>query len=107
MSRLNVTTDAYNLLFLVFAVVLLLVGLRVLPFSLSAYAFLLTVPAVFFGKPATPLMAFPRYALVAFPLFLTLAVLLKNRRLLGAWLVLSAAASLLLCAEFVSWRFVA
>jgi hypothetical protein len=107
MGRLNVATDAYNLLFLLFAVALLLLGLRVLPFSLSSYAFLLVVPAVFFGKPETPLMAFPRYVLMAFPLFITLAVLLKNRRLLGSWLVLSAAASLVLCAEFVSWRFVA
>ena len=107
MGRLNVATDAYNLLFLLFALALLLLGLRVLPFSLSAYAFLLIVPAVFFGKPETPLMAFPRYVLVAFPLFMTLAVVLKNRRLLSGWLILSGAASLILCAEFVSWRFVA
>jgi hypothetical protein len=107
MGRLNIATDAYNLLFLLFAVALLLFGLRVLPFSLSAYAFLLIVPAVFFGKPETPLMAFPRYVLVAFPLFMTLAILLKNRRAFGGWLVLSVVSSLLLCAEFVSWRFVA
>src|SRR3712207_645156 len=107
MCRLNVATDAYILLFLLFAVALLLLGLRVLPFSLSAYALLLIAPAAFFGKPETPLMAFPRYVLVAFPLFMTLAVLLKNRSLLGSWLALSASASLVLCAEFVSWRFVA
>jgi hypothetical protein len=74
---------------------------------LSAYAFLLIIPAVFFGKPSTPLMGFPRYVLVSFPLFIVLAVLLKNRRTLAFWLVLSAALSLVLCAEFVSWRFVA
>ena len=107
MGRLNGTTDAYNLLFLLFASVLLVAGLRVLPFSLSAYTFLLIIPAVFFGKPETPLMAFPRYLLVAFPLFIVLAVLLKNRRLLTGWLVLSAVFSLILCAEFISWRFVA
>ena len=107
MGRLNGTTDAYNLLFLFFAVALLLLGLRVLPFSLSAYAILLVVPAMFFGKPDTPLMGFPRYVLVAFPLFIVLAVLLKERRLLGGWLILSVASSLVLCAEFVSWRFVA
>jgi len=33
--------------------------------------------------------------------------LLKDRRSLGIWLGLSAAASLVLCAMFVSWRFVA
>jgi Mannosyltransferase (PIG-V) len=107
MGRLNGTTDAYNLLFLLFAVALLLLGLRVLPFSLSAYAFLLVVPAAFFGKPETPLMGFPRYILVAFPLFIVLAVLLKNRWVLGGWLVPSVVFSLVLCAEFVSWRFVA
>jgi len=107
MGRLNGTTDAYNLLFLLFAVALLLWGLRILPFSLSAYAFLLVVPAVFFGKPETPLMGFPRYVLVAFPLFIVLAVLLENRRILAFWLVLSAILSLVFCAEFVSWRFVA
>ena len=48
-----------------------------------------------------------RVVLVAFPLFMTLAVVLKNRRLLSGWLILSGAASLILCAEFVSWRFVA
>jgi hypothetical protein len=107
MGRLNGTTDAYNLLFLLFAAVLLVLGVRVLSFSLSAYTFLLVIPAVFFGKPETPLMGFPRYVLVAFPLFIVLAVLLKNRRHLRFWLGLSAAFSLVLCAEFVSWRFVA
>jgi hypothetical protein len=107
MDRLNGTTDVYNLLFLLFAVALLLWGLRVLPVSLSAYAFLLIVPAIFFGKPSTPLMGFPRYVLVAFPLFIVLAVLLKNRRTLAFWLVLSVTLSLVFCAEFVSWRFVA
>jgi hypothetical protein len=107
MGRLNGMTDAYNLLFLLFAAVLLVLGVRVLTFSLSAYTFLLVIPAVFFGKPETPLMGFPRYVLVAFPLFIVLAVLLKNRRHLRLWLGLSAAFSLVLCAEFVSWRFVA
>jgi Mannosyltransferase (PIG-V) len=107
MGRLNGTTDTYDLLFLVFAVALVVLGLRVLPFSLSAYAFLLVVPAMFFGKPETPLMGFPRYVLVAFPLFIVLAVLLKERRLLAFWLVLSTVLSLVFCAEFVSWRFVA
>jgi hypothetical protein len=52
-------------------------------------------------------MGLPRYVLVAFALFIVLGVLLENRRLPGGWLVLSAAASLVLCALFVSWRFVA
>jgi hypothetical protein len=34
-------------------------------------------------------------------------VLLRDRRALGGWLAASTAFSLLLCALFVSWRFVA
>jgi hypothetical protein len=100
--------NAYNLLFLGFALAVLLVGLRVLPLDLSAYAFLLILPPAFFGTLQGPLMGLPRYVLVAFPLFIVLGVLLENnRRLLGGWLVLSSGASLVLCALFVSWRYVA
>jgi len=45
--------------------------------------------------------------LVAFPLFIVIGALLQDRRLLGGWLILSTAFSLVLCALFVSWRFVA
>ena len=106
-DHLGAAANFYNLLFLCLAAVLLVVGLRELPFSLNAYAFLLILPAAFFGTPDFPLMGLPRYMLVAFPLFVVLGVLLKNRRLLGGWLILSGGASLVLCALFVSWRFVA
>ena len=107
-ARLHAPNDAYGLLFLLVTVALFVVGLRVLPFSLSLYTLLLLISAVSFGKPATPLMGFPRYVLVAFPLFITLGVLLEGRpRTTGAYLALSAATSLLFCAFFVSWRFVA
>ena len=82
-------------------------GFRVLPLSLSIYTLLLIISAVTFGKPATPLFGFSRYILVAFPLFITLATLLESRRAMKAWLSFSTALSLLFCAFFVSWRFVA
>jgi hypothetical protein len=106
-DRVGAANDAYNLAFLGVALTLLLAGLRVLPFSLSAYAFLLILPPAFFGTPQGPLMGLPRYLLVAFPIFIVLGALLGNRRTFGGWLVLSGAASLVLCALFVSWRFVA
>jgi hypothetical protein len=107
-GRLHDANDAYSLLFLLVTLALFVTGLRVLPLSLSLYALLLIISAVSFGKPATPLMGFSRYVLVAFPLFITLAVLLEGRpRARGVYLCLSAAASLLFCAFFVSWRFVA
>ncbi len=106
--RLHDPNDAYSLLFLLVTVALFVVGLRVLPLSLSLYTLLLFISAVSFGKPATPLMGFSRYVLVAFPLFITLAVLLEGRpRATGVYLSISAAASLVFCAFFVSWRFVA
>ena len=107
LERLHGTTDAYNALFLVLTLAVLALGLRVLPFPLSVYAFLLVIPAALFGKPETPLIGFPRYMLAAFPLFIVLAVLLANRRAFSIWLVSSAAFSLVLCALFVSWRFTA
>ncbi len=106
-NRIHVANDAYALLFLLFTVALFALGFRVLPLSLSLYTLLLIIAAVSFGKPATPLLGFSRYVLVAFPLFITLATLLQSRRAMGAWLSFSAVASLVFCAMFVSWRFVA
>ncbi len=106
-DRLHGANDAYSLLFLLFTLALFGLGFRVLPLSLSLYTLLLILTAVTFGKPSTPLMGFSRYILVAFPLFITLATLLESRRALAVWLSFSAAVSLLFCAFFVSWRFVA
>jgi hypothetical protein len=106
-DHVGAASNAYNLVFLGVALALLLAGLRVLPLGLSAYAFLLILPPTLFGTPQSPLMGLPRYLLVAFPVFIVLGAQLKNRRLLGGWLVLSGAASLVFCALFVSWRFVA
>jgi hypothetical protein len=106
-DHVGAASDAYNLAFLLFALTLLVLGLRILPFSLSTYSFLLILPPAFFGTPQGPLMGLPRYLLVAFPIFIVLGTLLKNRWLLGGWLVLSGATSLVLCALFVNWRFVA
>ena len=106
-DNLGAAVNLYNLLFLCLAAIVLAAGLRVLPFSLNAYAFLLILPTFFFGTPQIPLMGLPRYVLVAFPIFIVLGVLLRDRRSLGIWLTLSAAASVVFCALFVSWRFVA
>jgi hypothetical protein len=106
-DALGAANNAYNLVFLGLALALLVAGLRVLPPGLSAYSLLLILPPTLFGTPQGPLMGLPRYVLVAFPLFVVLGVLLGERRLLGVWLGLSAASSLVLCALFVTWRFVA
>jgi len=97
----------FNLAFLAFAVVVLLAGSRDLPPSLTVYGLLLVAPAMLFGTPERPLMGAPRYVLVAFPIFIVLGLLYRYRALFGGWLILSTLLSLLLCALFVSWRFVA
>lgn len=99
--------NTYNIMFLGLAVTLLLIGLRVLPLDLSAYAFVAGVLPTFFGAPDAPLFSLPRLLLVAFPLFIVLGVLLKNRWTLAGWLIPSAAGSLVFCTLFISWRFVA
>ncbi len=99
--------NLYNLLFFLFAVVVLLAGLRDLPPDLAIYAFLLVLPAALFGTAQQPLMGAPRYVLVAFPLFIVLGLLHRNRPVFVTGLVLSTALSLVFCALFVSWRFVA
>jgi hypothetical protein len=96
-----------NLAFLVFAVTILLAGSRDLPPSLTLYGFLLIAPATLFGTPQSPLMGTPRYILASFPIFIALGLLSKNRWLFRGWLLLSVILSLMLCALFVSWRFVA
>jgi hypothetical protein len=105
-NHLEGANNLYNLVFFVFAGVVLIAGLRDLPPDLSVYAFLLMAPATLFGTPESPLMGTPRYALVAFPLFIVLGLLYRSPVFVG-WLVLSTAASLVFCALFVSWRFVA
>jgi Mannosyltransferase (PIG-V) len=106
-NHLAGAVNFFNLAFFVFAVVALIAGSRDLPASLTLYGLLLIAPATLFGTPQSPLMGTPRYVLVAFPVFIVLGLLLRNKLLFGGWLILSALASLLLCALFVSWRFVA
>jgi hypothetical protein len=106
-NHLAGAVNFFNLAFFVFAVIVLILGSRELPLSLTLYGLLLIAPATLFGTPQSPLMGTPRYVLVAFPIFISLGLLLKSRPLLGGWLVFSTLLSLLLCALFVSWRFVA
>jgi Mannosyltransferase (PIG-V) len=106
-NQLAGASNFLNLAFFVVAMVVLLAGSRYLPLSLTVYGLLLVAPATLFGTPGSPLMGTPRYVLVAFPVFMVLALLFRNRVLLGGWLVTSALVSLVLCGLFVSWRFVA
>jgi hypothetical protein len=106
-DHLERANSFFNLAFLIFAVVVLLAGVRKLPLSLTIYSLLLIVPPALFGTPDVPLMGIPRYVLVAFPVFIVLGLLARRKLLFYGWLILSAMMSIILCALFVSWRFVA
>jgi hypothetical protein len=106
-DHLERANSFHNLAFLIFAVVVLLAGVRELPLSLTIYSLLLIVPPALFGRPDIPLMGIPRYVLVAFPIFIVLGLLARKKILFAGWLILSSTVSIILCALFVSWRFIA
>ena len=97
----------YNLVFFLFALAVLVVGWRLLPAGLGVYGIALVVVSLLSPPLDNPLMSMPRYVLVAFPLFIVLGALLKDRRLLAGWLLISTAVSLVFTALFVGWYFVA
>lgn len=97
----------YNLAFFLFALAVLAVGWRTLPAELGVYGIALVVVSVLSPPVDNPLMSMPRYLLVAFPLFIVLGALLKDRKLLAGWLLASAVVSLAFTALFVGWYFVA
>jgi hypothetical protein len=73
-------------------------------YSLYAVATLLlplSAPSVF-----SPLLAMPRYAIVLFPCFIALALLLRRRWAFGAVLALSVVQFVALLVQFSTWFFV-
>jgi len=106
-DHLERANSVYNLAFLIFAVVVLLAGVRELPLSLTICSLLLILPPALYGTPDDPLMGIPRYVLVAFPIFIVLGLLARKRLLFAGWLIISILVSLIMCALFMSWRFVA
>ena len=101
-------SNALNLGFLVFFIVVALAGLFVLPPGLSVYAAVLVLLPVFAPSPRFPLMSLPRFVLGAFPVFLVLGYFLsRSRWTLAAWLVLSGGLGVALTTLFVTWRWVA
>ena len=105
-------SDAAGLIVFAVVLALLVAGLRVLPFALWLYAAALSLFPVLYPARYFPdryaLFGYPRYVLVAFPLFFVLGALLaRSRYALVAWCLVSGAAGILLTALFTSWRFVA
>jgi hypothetical protein len=105
---LSGTNHLYSLLFLLFALTVVVAGWRLLPGWLGAYALAVLAVPILFASVSGPLMSMPRFVLAALPLFMVLgATVLQDRRVLLLWLLVSAVASLVFTALFVGWYFVA
>jgi len=101
-------SNTLNLAFLIFFLLLMLVGLAVLPPGLSVYTLLLVLLPVLTPAPEFPLMSLPRFVLGAFPVFLVLGYLLSRSRMaMITYLVLSSGLGVALTALFTTWRWVA
>jgi hypothetical protein len=98
--------DIYLFLFLVLVVVAFIGGLRRLPPAYSAYT--LVSLALPLSDPVTlsPLGSIPRYAMVAFPLFIWGADVVVRRRLTVHAVAIGAVLLGLFTAEFATWVWV-
>jgi hypothetical protein len=101
-------SNTLNLVFLVFFLLVMLVGFAVLPQDLSVYTALIVLLPVLTPAPQFPLMSMPRFVLGAFPVFLVLGYLLSRSRLaLVSYLVFAGGLGVALTALFTTWRWVA
>ena len=101
-------SNTLNLVFLVFFLLVMLVGFGVLPPELSVYTALIVLLPVLTPAPQFPLMSLPRFVLGAFPVFLVLGyVLSRSRVALISYLVLAGGLGIALTALFTTWRWVA
>ena len=101
-------SNTLNLAFLIFFLLVMLVGVAVLPPGLSIYAIVIVLLPVLTPAPEFPLMSLPRFVLGAFPVFLVLGYLLSGRRLaLILFLMSGTGLGIALTALFTTWRWVA
>ncbi len=85
---------------------LAIVGLRTLPLYYSAYIWPPLLVPLFAPSTVHPLFSMPRFGLVLFPLFVVIAILIKDRRQAMVLGSLSAAGLVLLTMQFAQWYWV-
>ncbi len=99
--------NAYDLFItLLFIPIALYTLWRVRP-GYSLYGLALFILPLFSPSAVHALVSIPRFVIVMFPLFIALAMLLRNRWLFGAVLVLSVAQFAALLIQFGTWFWVA
>ena len=102
----SATQDIYNFLFLLLIAYAFFRGLRRLPPAYSAYTLLSLALPLSDPVVQSPLGSIPRYAMVAFPLFIWGADVVVRRRWTVQAVAISAVLLGLFTAEFASWVWV-
>jgi hypothetical protein len=101
-------SNTLNVVFLAFAVVGLVLAVRRVPFGALLYAVPAALGPLTLDLEGLPLISYPRYVLVVFPLFIALGpTLARSRVALALWLAASATLGAYLTLLFVTWRWVA
>jgi len=90
--------------FLVFAVVATVGAFRRLPLAYGAYALVALGLPLSYSTDIQPLLAFQRFASVAFPLFIWLALASEDRKLTSRVVAVSAVLLGLFTAQFATWH---
>lgn len=98
--------DLYNFAFLVLVGILFFSGLRRLPPAYSAYTFVSLALPLSDPVVPSPLGSLPRYAMMAFPLFIWAAQQLVRRELTVYVVAIGAVLLGLFTAEFATWVWV-
>ena len=94
------------LLFLVLAIAATIGVLRRLPLAYGAYAVALLLFPLSFPREGLPLFSMPRFVAVVFPIFIWLAIWLREREWERPALALSAALLALYSAQWATWQWV-
>lgn len=98
---------AYDLFITLLFIPIALYALWRIQPAYSLYGLALFILPIFGPSEVHPLMSMPRFVIVIFPFFIALAMLLRNRWLFGAALVLSVAQFAVLLIQFGTWFWVA
>jgi Mannosyltransferase (PIG-V) len=105
--RLRVAnSDTLELVSTILFLVIALIGLRMLPLYLSAFLIPGLVIPLFNPSIVHPLMSMPRFGLTLFPIFIVIALLVRNRRVGIPLAVASTCLLVIFTIQFSQWYWV-
>jgi hypothetical protein len=105
--RLRVAnSDTLELVSTILFLVIALIGLRLLPLYLSAFLIPGLVIPLFNPSIVHPLMSMPRFGLTLFPIFIVIALLVRNRRVGIPLAVASTCLLVIFTIQFSQWYWV-